>query len=213
MRDCALVAMATGVSVLSLREFRESVRTINPSSIYHHFWGRLLQPQFDEPEYNNDFASWVHRALHDKALAERLSAIDPTEFDSLEDLRLEILETVEERLDESEVFHWARADQQFHFIHSQIVVLNTGRTLQEPHELTPLLPTMSHGCIFYHFIDARRRTDVRRDDFSMWLEGYGEKYTELAEKIRNIDPYFSSLKEIRRLLWEVFAEHFSGGLH
>jgi len=211
IRDCALVALATGVSVQTLREFRESLRTIHPGSIYHHFWGRLLQPQFDEPEYNNDFASWVHRALHDKALAERLSAINPTGFNGIEELRQELIETIEMRLDESEMFHWARADQSFHFIRSQIVVLDTGNSIQEPDELMPLLPKMSPGTIFYHFIDARRRTPDSKDDFSAWLAGYGDKYADLLDGLSNIDPYFSSLKEIRRMLAVTFSTYFPEG--
>ncbi|MBW1712456.1 MAG: hypothetical protein JRJ59_04855, partial [Deltaproteobacteria bacterium] len=68
IRDCALITLATGVSVQTLREFREGLLIVHPGSIYHHFWGRLLEPYFDEPEYNNDFAAWVYHGLHDKSL-------------------------------------------------------------------------------------------------------------------------------------------------
>ncbi len=205
IRDCALVSMATGIRVQNLREFRDGLLESHADSIYHHFWGRLLQPRFDEPEYNNDFAAWAYHGLHEKALAERLSVVDPSGFDAIDDLRAELVEIVEERLDESELVPWARADQQFYFLRSQIVVLDTGIRVHHPAELAPLLQDLSPGTIFYHFIDARRRTPDRSDDFSAWLEGFGEPCAALKEQIQGIDPYFSSLKEIRRILADMFS--------
>ncbi|MEJ2700769.1 MAG: DUF5752 family protein, partial [Desulfuromonadales bacterium] len=66
IRDCALITLASGVQAQTLKEFREGLKKVPAGSISHHFWGRLLRPQFDEPEYNNDFASWASRGLHDR---------------------------------------------------------------------------------------------------------------------------------------------------
>jgi len=211
VRDCALVSLATGISAQNLKEFREGLLSVHPGSIYHHFWGRLLQPRFDEPEYNNDFASWAFRALNDKALAERLSVVDPTELETIEDIRQELLEIVEMRLDESEMIPWAKADQQFHFIRSQIVVLDTGLRLKSPEELARVVPMMSSGSIFYHFIDARRRTDDGSDDFSSWLSGYGNSYQDLIARLQMVEPYFFSLKNTRKTLSEIFDRFFRLG--
>lgn len=200
VRDCALVALATGLSAQNLREFRDGLQRVHEGSIYHHFWGRFLQPQFDEPEYNNDFASWIYHCLHEKALAERLSVIDPTEYEDIGSLREDILERVEERLDETEFVAWARVDEQFHFARSQIVVLDTGKTIEQPEGLAKAVSEMSLGSIFYHFIDARRRTPEKIDDFSAWLSGWGEKYANLRQGLIAIDPFFSSLKELRRII-------------
>ncbi len=208
IRDCALVGMATGYRAQNLREFRDGLLAVPEGSIYHHFWGRFLEPQFDEPEYNNDFAAWIYHGLHEKALAERLSVLDPTEFDDIEALRQEIVERVENRLDEFEFIPWARADQLFHFVRSQIVVLDTGKRIEDPAELPLAVPDMSLGSIFYHFIDARRRTEDKIDDFSAWLLGWGDIYDDLRQKILAIDPYFSSLKELRRELTRLFQSYF-----
>ncbi len=209
VRDCALITLSTGHTAQTLREFRDRLEVVPDASIYHHFWGRFLQPQFDEPEYNNDFAAWIYNDLHEKALAERLSVIDPTEFDDISALRGELIERVEEYLDEVPWVPWSRADQLFFFVRSQIVIMDTGKVLDHPSELAPALNEMSLGSIFYHFIDARRRTDAREDDFSAWLAGWGERYRPLIEAIHAIDPYFSSLKEIRRLLRDLFTGFFS----
>lgn len=211
LRDCALITLATGVRAQNLKEFCAAVQQVPSGSVYHHFWGRLLRPQFDEPEYGNDFASWAHRGLHDLPLAERLSMIVPTDFDDLEGLRQEVVEVVEERLDESELVPWAKGDQQFHFLRSQLVLFDTGLRFDTPAAVASALPALSTGSVYYHFIDARRRTAARCDDFSAWLEGFGAPFAGLRERLLGIDPYFSSLKEIRAIVADLFGEHCGGG--
>jgi hypothetical protein len=208
VRDCALITLATGLQAQNLKELLSILQRAPAESIEHHFWGRLLQPQFDEPEYNNDFASWAYRGLHDRQLAERLSMVIPTDFDSLEGLRHELIEVVEQRLDETELVPWAKADQQFYFLRSQIVVFNSGLRFADPAELAPYLPSLSTGSIFYHFIDARNRTEQRFDDFSAWLDGFDGRYQSLRDRLCSVDPYFSSLKEIRRIVTELFQQFF-----
>jgi hypothetical protein len=210
VRDCALVVIATGLSAQYLSELLHGLRDVVPASIYHHFWGRLLQPLFDEPEYNNDFASWAFRALHDKVLAERLSALDPTGFSDLEELRQELVEVVEARLSETEVPLWAPADQRFHFLRSQIVVFDTGIQVERPEQLADVITRLSAGSIFYHFIDARRRSETATDDFSSWLTGWGDGYAHLREELNAVDPYFSSLSYIQHKLSEICAHHGAG---
>src|SRR3990172_11951859 len=124
--DCAMLSIATGVSAQNLRELRDRLRSLPASSLYFHFWGAHLRPGFEEPEYNNDFALWAKHGLNDLGLAERLSVIDPPSFGDLEALREELVDVVEQRLYEREVVPWAPADQEFHFIRSTLVVLDTG---------------------------------------------------------------------------------------
>ncbi len=134
IKDCALAAIATGVRAHNLRELRDQLMTVHPGSIYYHFWGELLRPAFDLREYNNDFANWARSAhgLHDEALAERLSVIDPTDFDDLEDLRQQVVEVTSDRLEESEKLRLLHADRPFMFIRSQIVIFDTGRDHRTP---------------------------------------------------------------------------------
>lgn len=208
VRDCALITIAAGVQAQNLKEFREGLQKVAPGSIYHHFWGRLLRPQFDEPEFNNDFASWVYRGLHDRDLAERLSMIIPTDFGDLDELRREVVEVVEQRLDESELAPWSMAGQPFYFLRAQTVVFDTGLRFSHPADIVSYLPSLSTGSIYYHFIDARRRTEEQGDDFSAWLAGFGEEFQDLSARLRQVDPYFSSLKEIRKIVTEIFQLYF-----
>ncbi len=209
VKDCTLIAIATGIRAQSLREMRDKLANIHSGSIYYHFWGGLLSPRFEEPEFNNDFASWSYHALHDMVLAERLSVIDPTHFHDIEDLRREVIDVIEERLYEIEFVPFSKSSQQFNFVRSQIVVFDTHKRIEKPEELSSVTQNFSLGSIFYHFIDARRRTDSNIDDFREWLNGFAGEYNELSNLIANIDPYFTTLSELRNNLSKLFKHYFN----
>jgi hypothetical protein len=208
LKDCALIAIATGKKVLMLRELLDRLHSIDHDSIYFHFWGGLLQPRFEEREYNNDFAAWVRHGLHDLVLAERLAVVDPTDYPDLEHLRQELIDLIEARLDESSILPWMPATRQFEFIRSQIVVFDTHNCVETPEVLAELMPTLSTTSLFYHFIDGRRRSSDHSDDFSTWLGGFEGRYDELRGRLATIDPYFSSLTELREQLVDVFDGYF-----
>lgn len=208
-KNCALAAIATGEHAGSLVELRDKLLTTDIGCIYYHFWGSRLHPEFVHPEYQNDFAGWAHHCLHDSFLAERLSVIDPTEYDNLEALRQKLLDDVEERLDENEMVHWTKKEHQFHFIRSKIIVFETPYRVNNPHELAKMIQSISPNSIFYHFIDARSRTADRKDDFSTWLSSFGTEYKVLIENIQSIDPYFLSLTDLRSQLGNVIQDYFN----
>jgi hypothetical protein len=209
IKDCALANIATGRRAQTLRELRNILRDVHAGSIYHHFWGTLLRPQSSDREFNNDFASWSFHSIHDNRMAERLAVIDPMDFSDLEGLRQEVIEVIDERLDETEVVLFAGADQQFHFVRSAIVVFDTHRRLAEPEELVAALPSLSVGSVFYHFIDARRRTEGGVDDFRAWLTGLGTDYADLCDALAETDPYFDSLYSLKTRLSGIFERYLA----
>ncbi len=211
VKDCALLNIATGKKAQNLREMRDQLLDVSLGSIYHHFWGVLLRHRFDEPEYNNDFAEWVRYALQDIVLAERLSIIDPAGCADMESLRQVLLEVMEQRLDATEMITWAELDMQFHFVSSQILVFDTGETIGGPEQLPEAVSKMSVGSLFYHFIDARRRSPEMMDDFRSWLRPCGDRYEGLCSQLASVDPYFVSLVELRTQLTNLFAHCFQGG--
>lgn len=210
VKDCALIAIATGRRAATLRELRDTLQQITTDSIYYHFWGSLLISRFEEREYNNDFAAWARHGLHDACLAERLAVVDPTLFDSLDLLRQELIDLIDERLDESEYLPWVRASQSFEFIRAQIVVFDTRKRIATPRELADLMPHLSPSSVFYHFIDARRRAPDRVDDFRPWLAHFQGACHDLSERLANIDPYFGSLTDLRAQLVAVFQHCLAG---
>jgi hypothetical protein len=211
IKDCALIAIATGIRAQNLREMRDRLTTIHPGSIYYHFWGGLMATRLEEPEFNNDFASWSQHSLHDHVLAERLAVIDPTDFPDIEELRQELIEVIERRLDEVEMVPWAKTDQQFYFKRSKIIIFNTNKLIADPSMLPAIMPTLSRGSIFYHFIDARRRSPEKMDDFSTWLIDFGEGYASLRSEIGAVDLYFMTLAEIRQRLAQLCKDHLEKG--
>lgn len=211
LKDCVLMAIATGQRASTLKELRDHLLTIHPDSIYNHFWGDLLQPRFTEREYNNDFASWVRHRIHDAKLAEELAVVDPWQFASIEELRRELVDLIEERLDESESLHWMRAAEPFDFIRSQVVVFDAGRRLERPEELADAVARISTGSVFYHFIDSRRRTADGVDDFRQWLSGFGDVYAPLVRRLAAVEPYFGTLAELRARLAAIFRAELEGG--
>ncbi len=208
VKDCALAAISTGRRAQNLKELRDELLTIHPGAVYYHFWGGLLRPRFDDLEYINDFASWVRHALHDVRLAERLAIVDPAMFPDIEALRQETIEVIEERMDESGYQTWARTDQQFHFIRSQTVVFDTNKRIERPEDLPSVVAHLSVGSIYYHFVDARRRLPLGKDDFRSWLEAIDDGYGELCTHLAGVDPYFTGLTKLRSQLTELFDGYF-----
>ncbi|MFH1833898.1 MAG: DUF5752 family protein [bacterium] len=211
VKDCALAIVATGRRAQTLRELSDVLRDVHPGCVYHHFWGTLLRPQFTDREYNNDFATWCHHSLHDNRAAERLAVVDPADYMDIEELRQEVIEVIDERLDDTELMLFARADQQFHFTRAVIVVFDTHRRLARPEELVGTLPELSVGSVFYHFVDARRRDPGGIDDFRAWLLGLDSEHEALCNAPAALAPYFVSHLGLRGRLAADFAEPLGGG--
>ena len=206
VKDCTLAVISTGESASSLTELRDLISRVSGNSLYYHFWGGRMRPSFLHSEYLNDFAYLAHFSLHDDILAERLEIIVPNDYEAMEELRLVLLEIIEQRIDETDHVFWLKKEAKFYFLSSTIIVFDTPIVLAHPAELKTVLPTLSSNAIYYHFIDARRRTRHNIDDFSSWLDSYEGEYTELIQKIQHIDPYFFPLTEIKQSLSQLFNE-------
>ena len=202
IKDCALIVQTTPFQAVNLRELRECIRQCEAAAIYHHFYETLLRPTFDDPVYQNDFAIWADRELNDIVLAERLGIIDPYQFKSIEDLRLFLLDILDDRLSEVHMIPWARSGHQFYFIKAITVVFDTGRKCIHPDRFLRELRDMSLGSIYYHFIEASRREPMGKDDFSSWLKNEGEPGIKYLTPMRDIRRAFLPLADIKARLIE-----------
>jgi hypothetical protein len=207
VKNCTFIPLSTGRHARNLPELSRHLREVEIGSIYQHFWGGRLRPQFDEPEYQNDFAGWVRRSLHDQALSERLGILDPTGYATLELLREEMVDIIEERLAQNDYLNWLQADGVFSFLRAQIVVFDTHLKLPDLKAIRNAIPTMPTGAIYYHFIDARRRPPYGSDDFSAWLSTFGDRFEPLRARLARVEPYFASLTELRDRLTTVFHDY------
>lgn len=79
------------------------------------------------------------------------------------------------------------------------MIFDTGKRIVRPEEMATQIAGLSPGSVFYHFIDARRRTASRRSDFAEWLHaGDAEEYAESIRRLNAIAPYFTTLSDLRR---------------
>lgn len=209
VKDCALATLATGIKARSLLQLRDKLVAIPISSIYLHFWGGRLRTTFEHRVYHNDFSFFAHHSLQDDILAERLELLNPHEFPNMEDLRLAILEILDDRIDESESFSITTEEREFYFMSSKIIIFNTQYQFLDPKELVVILPKLTRSSIFYHFIDSARRLVSHGDDFSTWLAEFGEEHLSLITSLKKIDPYFISLTDLHHKIINVVTEYFT----
>lgn len=199
IKDCALISIATGKKAINTKEFFTQLLNIEGDSIYYHFWAKLIRTSFSTPEYNNDFAQWIFKEMHDLALAERLSILEPQYFESIEDLRQEMLDIIESSLEQNTALFYTNAKEPFYFMKYGLVVFNTNKFISDPKELKQTIGSLSLGSLYFHFIDARIRTPNNKDDFSNWLKNF-EGYEPLMDSISDIDPFFLPLSKLKERL-------------
>ncbi len=185
--DCSLLICSLGKSAQNLRELRDHLAGVPEQSLTHHFYDSLLRPTFDHPEYRNDLARWAARHLRDEPLAERLAVTDPMDYSDLEQLRQHLVDLIEDRLAEIAEVPQAPRGKEFHFLSSQFVIADTGLSAKRPQELAAMIPVLSTGSVFFHFIDARRRPPLRRDDFSSGWKDATPTSGACATRLESID--------------------------
>ncbi|MEW6218363.1 MAG: DUF5752 family protein [Thermodesulfobacteriota bacterium] len=208
IRDCALLIRMSGLpAAVNLRELRERLAVASPAVLYHHFCETPLVPSFDNPDYRNDFAVWAKFHLGDRVLAERLGTIDPYAYPDLEALREQVVELLDQRLSEVFVVPQAPVGSELFFMEATTVVFDTGRRVARPEELCRAVERMTTSSVYYHFLEARRRTRAGSDDFSAWLTDAGPAYQPAVEALHGIDITFFTLAELRAEVVRRLREH------
>jgi hypothetical protein len=207
--DCALLTRMSGLPpAINLRELRDRIAQCSENVLFHHFCETTLRGTFDNPDYRNDFAVWSKLYLGDRVLAERLGILDPYEFSSIGELRAATLEVIDERLGESTMIPWARPGDELYFMEATTVVFDTGIRISHPRELAGAIGAITGGSVYYHFLEARRRPPLGKDDFTAWLleNEDGEKNRRYIEALSRIDFYFHTLLHLRRELVKVLSD-------
>jgi hypothetical protein len=201
VKDCSLIIRMGGVDpAANLRELRQRITVCPLESLYHHFCETHIRATFDDPEFRNDIAVWASHHLRDRPLAERLGALNPYEFETLEALRERVLEILDQRLSEVSWVPWSPLQYAFRFMRAATVIFDTGVRLRGPEDLLRRLPRMSPSTLYFHFIEARRRTGARLDDFSAWLQELPSPPRGVIDALARVDFYFLTLPELRRQL-------------
>ncbi len=199
IKDCVLLSKMSGLTpAFNIRDLRDRIGICSPQVIYHHFCESLLVPVFDYPDFRNDFAVWVKRQLEDNILAERIGIIDPYLYRDMDELRRDIMDILDERLNELIDIPSVTPGHEFFFREAITVVFDTGQEIIDPGEMAEAVARMTNGSIYFHFLEARRRTPAGTDDFSLWLQDFRGKWDDLIQELKAIDFVFYSLGELRR---------------
>jgi hypothetical protein len=203
--DCSLASMPIGRSCSNLRELLEAIRTVPDMVIEHHMTRCALADHFDLDEFPNDLARWCWDMLGDHMLAEQLGLIDPYQYESIESLRADLINVIEERVWGIDRVPSCPPGLELHLVGSRLIAYDTGERLSTPAALAEAIPLFSLRSFFYHVHIARLRTPGRSDDFSNWLESYGAD-AGLVARLRKIDAQFMNLNQVREQIIDVFRE-------
>jgi hypothetical protein len=141
--------------------------------------------------------SWADSGLGDLELAEELSAINPVKSQNLEELRSILEDILEARLEAGDFISWKKADREFYFIACKKFMFDTGRQTESLEDFPVAVKTSSRQSFFHHFMDGRRRSPEGKDDFSLWLEQFGESTEDVRARLSRVDSYLFSLGELK----------------
>ncbi len=201
VKDCAIITQTAGLDcAINLRELKERIIACPIECLYFHFCETLVRPTFDNPEFRNDFALWSSIFLRDRVLAERLGIINPYMYGDFEQLREKLLEVVDERLSELQHIPSVGMGEEFFFMRAATVVFDTGIELSKPQDLKKSIKSLSNSSLYYHFLEARRRTTDGVDDFTFWLQFLKKKPQRLIDALAQIDFYFLNLSELKEII-------------
>lgn len=185
----------TGKKARNVSELLQIIRTIDAPSILYHTHRYFREHHFIRGEYSSDFAVWAMDSLQERALGERLAAIDIHKFSDVESLRnaiAKVIEVVAQGLRINDV----PKGEEFYFCRAISIVFPTGHRAKTLEEFVEALEKGSINSIYFHLFESPLRLKVNTNDFSNWIEdSVGDR--ELARKIERLDPYFYTLDELR----------------
>jgi small-conductance mechanosensitive channel len=189
----------TGLKAGNLTELVNILKSAPDSVIYYHTHHFLEEHQFLTPEPSNDFALWVEDSLDDHVLSEKLANIDTFAYFSLEELKSTIVSVIEKYIAANPASKKIKAENDFHFIKSNSVVIPTPYFASDLREFVEVLRKITIDSLYYHIFESRLRLQKISNDFSVWIrDSFGEN--DLADKIDGLVPYTSTIETMRSFI-------------
>lgn len=194
----------------NLNELLQGLKSCPDASIFYHTFQTLREHHYIRGGFSNDFAQWAFAACNEAGLAERLAAVDVRDFTSIPEIRKHIVDTVESYLHANPAAGTRPSFESFYFCASAAVVTPTPFVANTLPEFGDALRQVSLECIHHHFITARLRPPLTRNDFSVWLEEE-LNLASLAERLNRIDIYTSTLNDVRHRILQLVQLEMNGG--
>ncbi|MDP9263369.1 MAG: DUF5752 family protein [Acidobacteriota bacterium] len=192
----------------NLVELLEGLKSCPDASIFYHTFQTLREHHYLRAGFSNDFAQWVFAACNEVGLAERLAVVDVRDFTSIPEIRSRIVGAVESYLKANPMSGARPAFEPFYFCASETVVTPTPFAANTLEEFAECLQQAGLHSIHHHFITARLRPPVTRNDFSTWLEAE-LGLTSLAARLNRIDIYTSTLSDVRRKIVQLVQQEIT----
>ncbi|UCG11775.1 MAG: hypothetical protein JSU72_14790 [Deltaproteobacteria bacterium] len=196
----------TGRRAHNLEELLEIVKSSPDSSIFFHTFSAFRKMSQVHVPYTTDFAAWISTHLDEAALAEKLMAIDLSEYSTIESLRSRLVEIVEGYRSENPAIFQKTANEPFYLYDVVRLVYLTDKFAYDLSSFRQLVDTVSIDSLYYHFIESRLHTKLETDDFSNWIEE-NDQHRDLAERIRSLDINIYTLEELRTKIIQLIDDH------
>lgn len=202
---CVEIQELLGTRANDEQKLLESIEEVPIDSIYFHTHSYFLRHYYIAGPYSNDFANWAAIQVRDRVLGEKLSSVTPSNEKSLEDIRLELIEIIDQHLISIKSVPFVVYGQPFYFMKSRILKVPTGQTAETLEEFVSALKIADASSIYNHMFEARQRDNKGRSDFSIWLEDSFGLF-DLTEQIESLDSYMFSLEGLREKLVEICSK-------
>jgi Family of unknown function (DUF5752) len=178
------------------RELMDRLEEVPEGSVFYHTHGYFLRHRPLTTAYGNDFATWTAVHVRDQGLAERLAVVNPFEFQTLEDVREELVTVISDHLRRLSTVPRVESGEAFHFQQSHIVEVELASGASTLAEFRDGLAAVDSSAIYFHMVEARARLGRRSGDFAEWIRDSLD-LPDLAERIERIDAYMTSLERVR----------------
>ncbi len=184
------IPVYTGIKVHTLKDFIETLRTIEIESIFYHVCINMFNYHNMPVYYPNSFSYWLYKNNF-LILAEKISSIDPIELSDLEEIRKRIVLILEEN-------YPGESGQRlipFYFVKAEREIIDCGFVARNMEEFIKGIKESSINSLFYHLVSSKIQKKAPVNDYSAWLLSIGE--TTKANLISQLDIYNYTLYEIK----------------
>lgn len=196
--SCMELREILGKRAIDVQRLLELIEEVPADSIYYHTHSYYLRHPFVQGLFSNDFATWVVLHAQDRILGERLSTLDPFEFDSIEQLRTEILTILGDHLSHSETIPRCTTGEPFEFVRSHVIEADLNLQAWTLHEFRDVIAHVDIGTLYNHMCEARMRKGRLPGDFASWLAApEGLEIPQLGQQVAQVGRLGLSLEGMR----------------
>ncbi len=193
---CVELRQMLGLWAEDEKKLADFLELVSLDSVYYHTHSSLLRHRYRAGMSSNDFATWAAIQVRDRVLGERLALLDPLDFETLADLRDEIISVIDDHLKSMTAVPRVVYGEPFDFIESRILGVPIKTRASTLEEFRKALAEVDDSAIYYHTVEARVRLERRRNDFTAWLQDSLD-LPVLAAKVQALDPYIGGLERVR----------------